>query len=83
VDTLNSITYQTKSKDLNSSSNSRLSDRLEKILKAQSEMIDELSKHGCKNCIAIVQRVIRDNRGSNRTGIGSAFDYKFRGINGK
>ena len=46
-----------------------LGKRLEKALKTHTEIFDELSKHGCKDCIAIIQRVIRDNRDSNGIGL--------------
>lgn len=56
--TLSLSTYGSKWGDLNS----RLSDKLDRSLKINDEIIDQLSIHGCIKCIAIIQKVIKDNQ---------------------
>lgn len=51
--------YNTEHNDINL--DSRSNDKLIRTMEIHEEIIDQLINHGCKKCIAIIQKVIRDN----------------------
>jgi hypothetical protein len=56
-------TYQSKSKDLNTSFN----DRLERTIKIHTDLVNALQNHGCKNCVQILRDIINQNSGEGRS----------------